>query len=132
MLIDWLSSLGLTLPAAGESRVIRFEGAPELWFEKIEGQYVLALPLAPLPLKMLAGVMLLLLQVNSPLSTLQPVRLTVDGQGLLLLWCALDDHADPQACQVVCDLLHAGYHELLPLLQAQEESIPVRSGSLFV
>ena len=50
----------------------------------------------------------------------------------LLMWCALDEHADPQACQVACDLLHAGYHELLPLLQAQEESIPVRSGSLFV
>ena len=132
MLIDWLGSLGLALPAAGESRVIRFEDAPELWFEKIDGQYVLALPLAPLPTRMLSGIMLLLLQVNSPLSTLQPARLTVDGRGHLLLWCTLDEHADPEVCQAACDKLHAGYHELLPLLQAQEESIPVRSGSLFV
>lgn len=132
MLADWLSASGLTLPAAGESRLIRFEGAPELWLEKIGGQYVLALPLAPLPSKMLVGVMLLLLQVNSPLSTLQPARLTVDGQGQLLLWCALDEQAEQSTCQSACDLLHGGYHALLPLLQAPEESIPVRGGSLFV
>ena len=132
MLIDWLSSLGLVLPVAGESRVIRFEDAPELWLEQIGGQYVLALPLVPLPPKMLSGVMLLLLQVNSPLSTLQPARLTVDGQGHLLLWCALDELADQQACQSACDLLHSAYKALLPLLQVPEESIPVRAGSLFV
>ncbi|WCH23602.1 hypothetical protein [Aeromonas salmonicida] len=132
MLIDWLGSLGLVLPAAGECRVIRFEDEPELWLEKIDGQYELALPLAPLPSKMLSGVMLLLFQVNSPLSTLQPARLTVDSRGYVLLWCPLDEHVDPEACQAACDKLHAGYHELLPLLQAQEEIIPVRLGSMFV
>lgn len=132
MLSEWLNELGLSLPEAGESRRIRFEAAPELWLERMGEQYVLALPLAPLPLNGLAGVMLTLLQVNSPMSTLQPARLAADGSGRLLLWLALDGAAEPWECQAACDLLHCGHDALSPWLQAPEEGVPVRTGGILV
>ncbi|MGL6512305.1 hypothetical protein ACSZM2_00335 [Aeromonas hydrophila] len=132
MLSEWLNELGLSLPEAGESRRIRFEAAPELWLERMGEQYVLALPLAPLPLNGLAGVMLTLLQVNSPMSTLQPARLSADGRGHLLLWLQLKEELDLAACQSACDLLHSAYTALLPLLQEPEEVVPILAGNIFV
>ena len=132
MLAGWLNGLGQSLPAAGESRRIRFEALPELWLERMGEQYVLALPLAPLPSNGLSGVVLTLFQANSPLSTLQPARLAADGRGYLLLWLSLEELDGPLECQAACDLLHSAYSSLLPLLQEPEDSIPVRTGSFFV
>lgn len=132
MLVEWLKGLGQSLPAAGESRRIRFESSPELWLERMGDQYVLALPMAPLPSNGLSGVMLLLLQVNSPMSALQPTRLTADSSGKLLLWLPLEELASPEMCQSTCDLLHSAYCSLLPLLQEPEEDIPIQKNNMFV
>lgn len=132
MLTEWLNELGQTLPGMGESRRIRFESAPELWLENMSGQYVLALPLAPMPSKALSGVVLMLLQANSPQSTLQPARLSADGRGHLLLWLSLEEEASLVACQSACDLLHSAHATLLPLLQESDYVPPSREGSLFV
>lgn len=132
MLVEWLKRLGQSLPAAGESRCIRFESSPELWLERMGDQYVLALPMAPLPSNGLSGVMLLLLQVNSPMSALQPTRLTADSSGRLLLWLPLEELASPEACQSACDLLHSAHGALQPLLQEPEESIVIQTGNFFV
>lgn len=132
MLVEWLKGLGQSLPAAGESRCIRFESSPELLLERIGEQYVLALPMSPLPSNGLSGVMLLLLQVNSPISALQPARLTADSSGRLLLWVPLEELASHEACQSACDLLHNAHDALQPLLQEPEENIVIHTGNLFV
>ncbi|WP_211222767.1 SpcU [Paludibacterium yongneupense] len=56
-----------------------------------QGDWVLLMRLGPCPSTPGQGVVLLLLQANSPFSDLAPVRLTADGAGELALWVGVRD-----------------------------------------
>ncbi|MBK5527082.1 CesT family type III secretion system chaperone [Pseudomonas sp. TH08] len=92
----WLDQWDLALPSEAQQTCrLRVGDGPELLLERTPGGWLIALRLGALPRTLLQGVVLQLLQVNSPFSLLAPVRMTADIAGDLVLWVeALDGQAD--------------------------------------
>ena len=73
------------------------------------------------------GVILQLLQVNSPFSSLAPVKLAADDAGRLVLWAeARDGVDDVDALNRLHDRLREGHSRLVPLLEPTGELVPAQ------
>ncbi|CAM2906791.1 CesT family type III secretion system chaperone [Pseudomonas gessardii] len=105
---NWLEQWDLAMPPEDQPTCRLHIGEdPEVLLERVPHGWLIALRLGALPKRLLQGVVLQLLQVNSPFSVLAPVRLTADAAGDLVLWVeALDGQSDVES-------LNAWYGKLL-------------------
>ncbi|MDR9860937.1 MULTISPECIES: CesT family type III secretion system chaperone [Pseudomonas] len=128
----WLDQWDLALPSEAQQTCrLRVGDGPELLLERTPGGWLLALRLGPLPRTLLQGVVLQLLQVNSPFSLLAPVRMTADVAGDLVLCVeALDGQADVEQLNAWYGKLLQG-HSLFSSLTAQGATLtdaPLQGG----
>ncbi|MBV4465844.1 CesT family type III secretion system chaperone [Pseudomonas sp. SWRI79] len=112
----WLEQWNLTLPSSSvEACRLQVADGPELVLEKMQGGWLMAMRLGALSHPLPQGVLLQLLQVNSPFSPLYPVRLTADGTGELVLWVeAQEGQVDVPALNEWYGKLCQGYAVISP------------------
>ncbi|MGE7956965.1 CesT family type III secretion system chaperone [Pseudomonas sp. NPDC089530] len=129
---SWLDQWDLALPSEDQHTCrLRIGEGPELLLERMPDGWLIALRLGALPKTLLQGVVLQLLQVNSPFSPLAPVRLTADVAGDLVLWVeAGEGQADVETLNAWYGKLLQG-HALFNSLTAQGATLsdaPMRAG----
>lgn len=128
----WLDQWDLELPPEAQHTCrLRIGDGPELLLERTPGGWLIALRLGALPSPLLQGVVLQLLQVNSPFSVLAPVRLTADVAGDLVLWIeALEGQADVEQLNAWYGKLLQGHTSFSSLTApgATLTDAPMRSG----
>ena len=128
MIDTWLAQWGLRLPSSNDA-TLRLQPAegPELVMERLEGGWLFVVELGLVPSGLPLGVILQLLQVNSPFSSLAPVKLAADDAGRLVLWAeARDGVDDVDALNRLHDRLREGHSRLVPLLEPTGEWVPAQ------
>ncbi|HBO6811717.1 CesT family type III secretion system chaperone SpcU [Pseudomonas aeruginosa] len=128
MIDTWLAQWGLRFPSSNDA-TLRLQPAegPELVMERLEGGWLFAVELGLVPSGLPLGVILQLLQVNSPFSSLAPVKLAADDAGRLVLWAeARDGVDDVDALNRLHDRLREGHSRLVPLLESTGELVPAQ------